>query len=108
MKRFRAKLIRNGKMLFKGIDGTLEVHDRRDRAARAIPSWRGSFYLSPGRSLQAGGPYQVVLADGTVGEVLVRRSATSFDEATHADFVGCGPLPGDEIQEMLEDEASWY
>jgi hypothetical protein len=106
MKRFRAKLIHNGRTLFKRIRGTLDVRDRHDRARAAIPAWRGQFHLSPGRSLQAGGPYQLVLDDGSVGEVLVCRSATSINQETHADFVGCGLQPRDGLG-LLDDGTSW-
>jgi hypothetical protein len=84
----RGRLLYNGQVVLDDIRVRLEF-----RSPKGGGPWSGRLSLPPGASVQAGGPYDLVLLDGRTARVLMRRSAVNFGTAESvAEFLGAGPI----------------
>jgi hypothetical protein len=85
----RGRLLYNGRVVLDDIRIGL---DFRSSQAGGGP-WGGRLTLPPGASVQAGGPYDLVLFDGRTARVLMRRSAVNFGHGEDVvEFLGSGPI----------------
>ncbi len=82
----RGRLLYNGQIVLDDIRVALDPQRRGS-------AWSGRLALPPGASIQAGGPYDLVLFDGRTARVLMRNSAVNFGTADSvAEFLGAGPI----------------
>jgi hypothetical protein len=92
MRQFRGQLYWEGNVVLEDIRGTVQVHQPLVSSRLHPGPWSGEFELPVGRTAQAGGPYELRLSDGRVGQILVQRSAVSEEQPVQVAFLGCGPL----------------
>jgi hypothetical protein len=89
MQETQAILRHRGETLLVGLDvmflfGTAFVQDAH--------AWSGTFYLPPDGFIAHGGPYDLVMADGRLGKVLVQQTRVE-EGLILVEFVGFGPFP---------------
>lgn len=84
MERFRGQILRDGQVVFDGIEGSLSI----DVGQHGNEHWYGFFTLPTGEMVKHGEGYELKLEDGRTKRVEIVRVNSGENRPTVASFDG--------------------
>ena len=87
MTSIRARILKENNVIYDGVDVWL-----KETQGPSHKSWEGYFDLDLYTVDLMSGGFQIILADGRSGEIIVTNVSTGSNSSTEVDFLGAGPL----------------